>query len=96
VAVVSLKISYNEGMLLQIDEIYLEAPSNIRLEQWLNTDMESGMSQFKFQLLDEPEMGTYTIVMKKGEADVRTTFVVEEYGEYSTAAGQAVGQLCDN
>jgi len=69
------------GALLQIGELFLQSPGGIRIRQWLNISMETGMAQLEFQLWDDSELGTYTIyMMKNAGRSTKATFRVEEYG----------------
>lgn len=73
---------HQRPFILQIDEVSIETPSRVRVEQWNNITVNKGMVQLEFQLHAEPEQGDYRIRMKKGGNDQTETFEVKEYGEF--------------
>ncbi|XP_067935022.1 murinoglobulin-2-like [Watersipora subatra] len=62
-----------------IDLITIETPSKVRVEQWNNLTVSNGMVQLEFQLHEEPDMGYYTIKMKRNGKDNQQRFEVKEY-----------------
>ncbi|XP_067934596.1 ovostatin-like isoform X3 [Watersipora subatra] len=62
-----------------IEIITIETPSRVRVEQWNNLTVSNGMVQLEFQLHEEPDMGYYTIKMKRNGKDNQQRFEVKEY-----------------
>ncbi|KAG0728379.1 Alpha-1-inhibitor 3 [Chionoecetes opilio] len=62
-------------------EMYVESPSGSRLAQWINVDGSGGLIHQEFQLIDEPEEGTYKIHVESpvGGSKAVQTFKVEEF-----------------
>ena len=59
----------------------METPSGARIAQWLNVDNEKGLIHKELQLIEEPEKGTYKILVKgsPGSKTVTKTFKIQDY-----------------
>ena len=66
---------------LQYSEIYIESPSSSRIAQWLNVTNTGCLIHKEFQLIEEPEEGTYTISVRRepGDSVTKVNFKIEDY-----------------
>ncbi|KAB7500269.1 hypothetical protein Anas_06639 [Armadillidium nasatum] len=82
---VQFRILTLTGPYLQVSmetykEIWIENPSGTRLEQWINVSNDFGLIHLSFQLSNEPEMGTYIIIVQSlHEKNFEHSFEVNEY-----------------
>ncbi|XP_071964431.1 pregnancy zone protein-like [Antedon mediterranea] len=70
----SLKVVKNN-----IPSIWIEAPNDIRVRQWVDVKADEGLVDLQMLLSDEPILGTWTIKAMIADKTVTQTFVVEEY-----------------
>ncbi|XP_071965600.1 ovostatin-like [Antedon mediterranea] len=70
----SLKVVKNN-----IPSIWIEAPNDIRVRQWVDVKADEGLVDLQMLLSDEPILGTWTIKAMVADRTVTQTFVVEEY-----------------
>ncbi|XP_018026231.1 alpha-2-macroglobulin isoform X3 [Hyalella azteca] len=66
---------------LPYKEIFIETPSGSRIAQWLDVANPSGLIHLDLQLIDEPEEGTYNIVVQPtgGVEKTSKSFKIEDY-----------------
>lgn len=62
-------------------EMWIESPSGSRIAQWINVESPGGLIHQEFQLIDEPEEGTYKIHVESpvGGNKAVQTFKIEDF-----------------
>ncbi|KAK4303730.1 hypothetical protein Pmani_024278 [Petrolisthes manimaculis] len=64
----------------QYPEVWVTTPSRTRIAQWKNVTTSNGLIHLDFNLIDEPEEGTYTIHLMPPQGRKTTrTFKVEDF-----------------
>ncbi|XP_076171368.1 murinoglobulin-1 [Ptiloglossa arizonensis] len=66
----------------QIPKVWIENPSEVRVAQWTNVSLDTGMAQLLFPLSPEPSSGTWNVkVEKRSNPQLihTTTFEVKKY-----------------
>ncbi|KAK3848744.1 hypothetical protein Pcinc_044478, partial [Petrolisthes cinctipes] len=64
----------------QYPEVWVTTPSRTRIAQWKNVTTSNGLIHLDFNLIDEPEEGTYTIHLRPPQGRKTTTqFKVEDF-----------------
>lgn len=76
-------------MNLQIDKIWVETPSGVRIAQWLSVEVTYGLASLELLMTSDPMFGTWNIFVEHHGEEVQTSFDVEEYGKFYVKLGFA-------
>lgn len=78
--ILALNYELKPSKVTQIPEIWITDPSDARLAQWKNVDLQNGLAQLEMELSDEPLLGSWTIHVKhdEGQDPQKSTFLVSE------------------
>ncbi|KAK3883298.1 hypothetical protein Pcinc_012335 [Petrolisthes cinctipes] len=58
---------------MKYSEVWVTTPSRTRIAQWKNVTTSNGLIHLDFNLIDEPEEGTYTIHLRPPQGRKTTT-----------------------